>query len=252
MSFYFRRQSDWLIIFLLLSSSPDLKAAQIKVAVASNFKSTMSLLVEQYEAISGHDVVLISGSTGKHYAQIKNGAPYDVFFAADEQSPKLLEQQGLATPGSRFTYALGKLVLWSKLPCHIDQYGKVLEQGDFTYLAIANPKLAPYGKAAKQVLEVRDLWQSISNRLVRGENIAQAYQFVESGNAQLGFVAYSQVLQNHKLAEPSYWIVPQALYDPIKQQAVLLNDELAAADFLQFIKSRQARKIIKNSGYDVL
>ncbi|RUM93867.1 MAG: molybdate ABC transporter substrate-binding protein, partial [Thiothrix sp.] len=178
-------------VYLILGNS--LLADNIHIAVASNFSDTIKQIPKYFKADTGHKVTLVFGSTGKHYAQIKNGAPFEAFFAADMKRPQLLDSEGLALPGSRFTYAIGKLALWSPTTGFVDKEGKALNEDNFHYLALANPKLAPYGKAAQQVLQQRGLWDSLSGRMVRGENIGQASQFVKSGNAELGFVAYSQI-----------------------------------------------------------
>ena len=225
-------------------------AEEIRVAVASNFRIAIETLAERFEADSGHRVALIFGSTGKHYAQIKNGAPFDAFFAADIKRPELLEQEGMALAGSRFTYAFGKLVLWSPQAGYVDPEGKVLEQGTFRHLAIANPKLAPYGKAAREVLQARGVWNALKAKTVRGENISQTFQFVSSGNAELGLVAWSQVKQPGHPMTGSWWKVPQPLYTPIEQQAVLLKENTAARAFLSFMKSEKSRALIRSFGYD--
>lgn len=226
-------------------------AAEIRLAVASNFANAITTLAERFESNTGHKVTLIFGSTGKHYAQIKHGAPFDAFFAADVRRPERLEKEGVAVPGSRFTYAVGKLVLWSPKPGYVDAQAQVLEQKQFHYLAIANPELAPYGKAAQQVLQARGLWDGLQGHIVRGENISQAFQFVKSGNAELGFVAYSQVKRPEQPFEGSFWKVPQVLYTPIEQQAVLLKESKAARAFLLFMQTGEALKIIHEYGYDV-
>ncbi len=241
---------------LLLATATVLAASQaaateIRVAVASNFIRAISAAAERFEQDSGHKVILAFGSTGKHYAQIRNGAPFDAFFAADVRRPKLLEKEGLAVPGSRFTYAVGKLVLWSPDTAFVDAQGKVLEQGEFHHLAIANPKLAPYGLAAREVLQARGLWNDMDKRLVRGENIGQTFQFVASGNAELGFVAMSQLMRPGQAVEGSHWDVPPALYGPIEQQAVLLKDKEAARAFMSFVRSAAAIRIIRDHGYEV-
>ena len=227
-----------------------LVAEEILIGVATNFSSTITAIADRFEEESGHDVNLSFASTGKHYAQIRNGAPFDAFLAADAERPELLERAGLSRPGSRFTYAIGKLVLWSPRANYVDAQGRVLETGAYRHLAIANPKLAPYGTAAKQVLEARGLWDPESRRLVRGESIAQAMHFVQSGNAELGLVARSQVMRLGGKIEGSLWEIPQSLYDPIEQQAVLLSDSQAAQDFLAFVRGREAREIIRAHGYD--
>lgn len=222
---------------------------EIRVAVASNFADVIKIIAGRFEAGTGHKVVLIFGSTGKHYAQVKNGAPFDAFFAADAERPKRLEEEGVVQSGSRFTYAMGKLVLWSPETGYVDPEGKVLEQGGFRHLAIANPKLAPYGKAAREVLLGRGLWDELQSRMVRGENIGQAFQFVHSGNAQLGFVAYSHVKRPGYSVKGSFWEVPQSLYSTIDQQAVLLTDNDAAHAFLAFVKGDESLEIIRGFGY---
>ena len=239
-----------LITVALLLTAEHSIAEEIRVAAASNFTDAITALAERFEADTGHEVILIFGSTGKHYAQIKHGAPYDVFFAADKKRPEILEQEGLALPGSRFTYAIGKIVLWSPVAGVVDPHGKVLEQGTFRYLAIANPKLAPYGRAAQQVLQTRRLWDILKGKMVRGENIGQTFQFVRSANAEMGFVAYSQVQQPGQSMQGSFWEVPQSLYSPIKQQAILLKENKAARDFMSFVKSDQSKEIISRYGYD--
>ena len=181
------------------------------------------------------------GSTGKLYAQIKNGAPFDVFFAADVKRPRLLEEDGLGLPGSRFTYAIGKLVLWSLKAAYVDDRGEVIEEGDFRHLALANPRLAPYGMAARQVLQRLDLWDRLAPRMVRGESAGQTYQFVASGSAELGFVARSQVTRPETPLPGSFWTVPEALHDPIDQQAVQLADRPAVKSFMELVRSAEGR-----------
>ncbi|TDX99268.1 molybdate ABC transporter substrate-binding protein [Thiohalophilus thiocyanatoxydans] len=236
-------------IVLLLLVAPLCSAETLRVAVASNFKTTLEAVVEEFEANSEHRVIIASGSTGKHYAQIRNGAPFDLFFAADARRPRLLEQQGHSVADSRFTYAIGKLVLWSPQPGYVDDKGQVLETGTFRRLAMANPRLAPYGLAAKQVLQQRGLYERLQSRLVRGENIAQTFQFVATGNAQLGFVALSQLHASGLARQGSLWTLPESLYDPIEQQAVMLNDTPAARAFLTYIKSEPAGRILRRFGY---
>lgn len=234
---------------LSMLGAEKLVADEIRVAVASNFIGAIKSIAESFEASTGHKVTLISGSTGKHYAQIKHGAPFDIYFAADVKRAKLLAEEGVAQPGSRFTYAIGKVILWSPKSGTVDLEGKVLEQGEFRHLAIANPKLAPYGKAAKEVLQARGLWDGLRGRMVRGENIGQTFQFVKSGNAKLGFVAYSQVKRPGHPVEGSFWAVPQSLYSPIEQQAVLLKDKDAARAFLSFVRRDESLEMIRGFGY---
>lgn len=242
-----------LLIFLslLIVSSAQLKADEIRVAVASNFTAAMKSLARQFETRNDHQVILIFGSTGKHYAQIKHGAPFDVFFAADTSRPLRLEQEGIALPASRFTYAVGKLILWSPKTDYVDKAGKILQHGKFRYLAIANPDLAPYGKAAKEVLEAKKLWENLKHRMVRGENIGQTFQFVSSGNAELGLVALSQLKGPRQSFAGSFWDIPQSFYSPIEQQAVLLNDKQAARAFMSFMRSEEALAVIRDFGYGI-
>ena len=231
-------------------------ADEIKIAVASNFYPTMKELVTHFESITPNsdttnNIVLISGSSGKHYAQILNGAPFDLFFSADKLRPNMLEKEEVFNNQSRFTYALGKLVLWSPFNEYVDSDGQVLYSDDFRFLAIANPKIAPYGVASKETLTSMNLWQDMEEKLVRGENIAQTFQFAKSGNAKLGFVSYSQILSLNSSSEGSYWLVPQDMYQPIEQQAILLKDSSLGKDFLSFIMSDEALDIIKRNGYDL-
>jgi molybdate transport system substrate-binding protein len=235
------------IVLLLLPAY--LVADTIRVAVASNFTLTMQEIAQQFEQRSGHNIELIPGSTGKIYAQILNGAPFDAFFAADSLRPELLEQAGRTLPDSRFSYAIGQLVLWSPDPELVDDQGKVLQGDHFHHLAIANPKLAPYGKAAQQVLQNRHVWEKWQKKIVRGENIGQAFQFVQSRNAELGFVALSQLKTSSAANTGSHWLVPVDLYDPVEQQAVQLTDKQAATALMNFIKSDSARDIIQHHGY---
>lgn len=241
-----------LLLLVLVIVSNLSMAADIRVAAASNFSQAMTVLARSFEESTGHQVKLVFGSTGKHYAQVRNGAPFDVFFSADIERPRLLEEEGIAIAGSRFTYAIGKLVLWSPMADYVDSKGNVLEKGEFNYLAIANPVLAPYGRAAKEVLQSRGLWSEMKGKAVRGENIGQAFQFVNSGNAELGFVALSQVTKINQPIEGSYWKVPQGLYTPIEQQAVLLKENEVGRRFLSYIKSTAAMKIINDYGYETL
>ena len=237
------------IIFALLLVPAASMADEIRIAVASNFVGAMKVLASEFESNTEHRVILIPGSTGKHYAQIVHGAPFDLFFSADSKRSELLELQGLIEPNSRFTYATGKLVLWSALERMIDSEGAIIAGGNFRYLAIANPKLAPYGKAAEEVIRVKGAWGAIQGKLVRGENIAQTYQFVFSGNAELGFVSYSQIITPGRAIKGSHWVVPENLYSPIEQQAVLLKNNEAARAFLTYVKSDEALETIQSFGY---
>jgi molybdate transport system substrate-binding protein len=237
---------------ILVLTAAMAQAAQVHVAVAANFVGTLDRLATAFEASSGNTLVASSGSTGTLYAQIRNGAPYDVLLAADAEHPKRLEQAGLAVPGSRFTYARGQLVLWSRDPGRVDREGRVLRTDTFRHLAIANPGTAPYGAAAQQALQHLGLWSALAPRLVRGENIGQTFQFVYGGNAELGFVALAQVRQLNPNTRGSWWVVPPKLYDPIEQQGVLLTrarGNAAARAFLTFLQGKRARDIIQADGY---
>ncbi len=228
-------------------------ADSVNIAVAANFAAPAREIGEAFQQSSEHTVIISSGSTGKLFAQIEHGAPFDLFLAADSRRPQLLEHNGKAVPGSRFTYALGRIVLWSPRPGYVDEHGVILKEGDFKRLAIANPRLAPYGLAAQQVMERLGLWSGLRRRLVRGENIAQTFQFVVSGNASLGFVALAQVRAAGDSG--SVWHVPDELYQPIRQQAVLLQrgqKSAAANAFFRYLQGSEAREIIRSMGHDVV
>ncbi len=229
-------------------------AGEVSVAVASNFTAPMKVIAQAFERDTGHKVILSFGATGQFYAQIKNGAPFAVLLAADDETPARLEREGVAVTGTRFTYATGKLVLWSKKADLVDDKGEILKTGKFDKLALANPKLAPYGAAALQVLEKLSLTKQLGPKLVEASNIGQTFQFVSSGNAALGFVALSQVFENGKLKEGSGWVVPSNLYSPIKQDAVLLTSgkaNLVAQALLHYLRSDKAKAIIVSFGYDL-
>ncbi len=231
-----------------------LSADEVQVAVASNFSKPLETLATAFKAKSGHDLKVSAGATGKLYAQIENGAPFEVFLSADNKTPKKLVDAQLAVADSQFTYALGKLVLWSSSKDTIDAQGAVLQKNEFKHLAIANPKTAPYGAAALEVLEHLGLMQTLEAKLVQGENISQAYDFVSTGNAELGFVAWSQVAQDGVLKEGSVWQVPENLYQPIQQDAVLLTkgkNSTAAQALLDFLKTPAAQKLITDAGYSL-
>lgn len=227
-------------------------AGEVRVAVAANFAGALAEIGEGFGARTGHTLKVSAGATGKLYAQIVAGAPFEVLLSADDDTPARLIAQGLAVPGSAFTYAVGKLVLWSARPGFVDDQGAVLAAGRFNHLALANPKLAPYGRAAIDVLKARGLLDAIAPKLVTGESIAQAYQFVASGNAELGFVAYAQLMAPGRPAGGSYWLVSASLHDPIRQDAVLLKagqGNAAAAALLAYLKSDAARAVIQAHGY---
>ena len=242
------------VLFGFFIGASQAVADELKIAVASNFYPAMKEIAKRYElktaGSSGqHKVILIPGSSGKHYAQIMNGAPFDIFFSADTERARLLEQEGKVIAGTRFTYAFGKLILWSSIDNYVDSKGEVLNKKDFRYLAIANPKLAPYGKSAEEALRSLKLWTNLKERLVQGENIAQTFQFISSGNAKLGFVAYSQIMNSDHSTDGSFWEVPKSIYKPIEQQAVLLKDSYIGREFLSFVKSDESLSIIYESGY---
>ncbi len=226
------------------------QAAEVSVAVAANFTAAMQKLVPLFEQETGHKLSVAYGSTGRFYAQIKNGAPFQVLLAADDETPAKLEKEGLGVASSRMTYAVGRLVLWSKQPGLVDKQGEVLKTTKFEKLALADPKLAPYGLAAMETLTQLGLLDQLKPKLVQGENIAQAYQFVNTQNAQLGFVALSQINPQ----EGSAWVVPSHLHSPIRQDAIVLakgKDAPAATALLQFLRSEKARAIIRSHGYEI-
>ena len=244
-------------IFLMsiLCAAGQVLAGDVSVAVASNFSAPMKQLIGQFEMRTGHKVSVAYGGTGQLYAQIRHGAPFDVFLSADQTTPERLMAEGMAVAGSQRTYAVGRLVLWSSGQNVVDSQGKVLRDGDFKHLAIANPKLAPYGRAAIETLQSLGLWQALEKKLVEGKNISQAYQFVVTGNATLGFVAMSQVFAHGRIARGSGWVVPQRLYAPIRQDLVLLRGaklNKAANDLIQFIRSPAAEDVIRRFGYQTV
>jgi molybdate transport system substrate-binding protein len=243
-----------LLAAALLFSTASLAAAEpLRIAVAANFTDTTRDLIAVFEANTGHSVAASYGSTGKLYAQIENGAPFDVFQAADSARPERLENSGSAVAGSRFTYARGRLALWSPEPAVFSHPQNWLANADFKRLAIANPKTAPYGLAAQQALNHMGLWDALQPRLVRGDSVAQAFQFVATSNAQAGFVALSQV-NAWPDSDGTLWVVPPQMYAPIDQQAVLLNrgkDKPIARQWLNFLRSPQALKMIEDDGYDI-
>lgn len=242
-----------LVAFGLAAGSAS--ADEVQVAVAANFTAPMQKIAADFEKDTGHKALLSFGATGSFYVQIRNGAPFDILLAADAETPSRLEKEGLGVPGSRFTYAIGKLVLWSAKPGFVDGKGDVLNKGDFRHVAIANPKLAPYGAAAMEALTRLGLLTALQPKFVQGESIAQTYQFIVTGNAELGFVALSQVLNKEgKLASGSAWVVPASLYMPIRQDAVILahgKDKAAAAALMKYLRGDKARAVIKSYGYDL-
>jgi molybdate transport system substrate-binding protein len=239
-------------LIVLACSTHAVRADEVHIAVAANFTAPVKLIAADFEKDTGHKAALSFGSTGKFYAQIKSGAPFEVLLAADDETPAKLEKEGAAPAGTRFTYATGRVVLWSAKPGYVDDRGEVLK-GDFKHLAIANPKLAPYGAAAVEALTALKLLDTVQARFVTAENIAQAHQFIATGNAEIGFVALSQVLRDGKVAEGSAWVVPATLHQPIRQDAVMLDKgkgKPAAEAWLKYLRSEKAKAIIKTFGYE--
>jgi molybdate transport system substrate-binding protein len=243
------KRLSFLLAFVL---SGVVHAGTVTVAVAANFIVPMQKIAAAFEQDTSEHVQLVSGSTGSFYHQIGAGAPFDVLLAADDTTPLKLEREGATVPGTRFTYAVGKLVLWSREPGFVDERGDVLRRGRFDRIAIANPALAPYGAAAVQTLQQLGLATQLAPKFVEGENIAQTYQFVATGNAPLGFVALSEVFAEGRIARGSGWIVPERLHAPIRQDAVLLaraRDNGAALALLRYLREPKALGIIRSYGY---
>jgi len=237
-----------LLIALIWIFAQPVHAETARLAVAANFATTMPLLQERFEQRAAHKLKISYGPSGQFYAQIRQGAPYDVMLSADSRRPRLLEEEKLTLPGSRFTYAFGRLVLWAPKDKPSLEDGGILKSRTFTRLAIADPKVAPYGEAAREVLKHMNLWDELSTKLIRGHSIGQTFQMVSSGAVDLGFVALSQV----KGGAGSTWIVPDDKYKPLQQQAVLLRhgaDNPAAEQWLKFLRSQEALEIIIASGY---
>ena len=252
-SLWTRRGASWLFgLCGLMAVSAS--GAEVQVAVAANFAAPMKAIAEAFQRDTGHKVAMALGSSGQFYAQIRNGAPFAVFLSADDETPARLEREGLAVPGSRQTYATGRLALWSRRAGYVDPRGEVLSQGGFDKIAIANPSLAPYGAAAIEVLEQLGLRSRLSSRIVQGANVSQVHQFVFSGNATLGFVALSQVMRHGQILEGSAWLVPSTLHRPIRQDAVLLQpgrSQAAAMALLDYLQSANAQAIIRSFGYEL-
>ena len=245
------KKAFFLTVSLIVSSA---FAGEVLVAVAANFTAPMQKISTSFEKDTGHKANLSFGSTGKFYAQIKNGAPFNMLLAADDETPSRIEKEGFGVSGSRFTYAIGKLVLWSKKPGYVDSNGEVLKLNKFEKIAIADPKLAPYGLAAIETINSIGLTSHLSGKLVQAENIGQAYQFVSTENAQLGFVALSQIYEDGKIKEGSAWIVPSKHYSTIKQDVILLNsgkDNAAATALMNYLRSEKAISIIRSYGYEL-
>ena len=239
---------------LLLALAPlgAAQAAEVQVAVASNFTAPMQAIAAEFAKDTGHRAVVAFGATGKFYAQIHNGAPFEVLLAADDSTPARLEREGAGVPGSRFTYAIGRLVLWSAREGYVDDRGEVLRRGEFRHLALANPKTAPYGAAALATLDRLGVAERLQGRLVLGENITQAHQFIATGNAELGFVALSQVFRDGRISGGSAWIVPDDYHQPIRQDALILargKDNPAARALVDYLRGEKAAALIESYGY---
>jgi molybdate transport system substrate-binding protein len=242
-----------LLLVSLIVVATTLHADEVSVAVAANFTAPMKQISAEFEKDTGHKVVTSFSSTGKFYAQIKNGAPFEVLLTADNETPTKLIKENAAVVGSQFTYAVGKLVLWSAKPGLVDGAGEVLKKGNFTHIALADPKLAPYGAAATEAMKTLGVYDSLLPKIVTAENIVQAHQFISSGNAELGFVALSQVLKDGKI-EGSFWLVPANLYKSIRQDAVILEKgkgKPAADALMNYLKADKAKAIIKSFGYEL-
>lgn len=244
------------LIMLAVSTAGAVSTAtadEVSVAVAANFTAPIQKLAIDFEKETGHKIAASFGATGMFYAQIKNGAPFEVLLSADDETPAKLVKENAAVSGSQFTYAIGKLVLWSTNPATVDANGDVLKKGNFAHLSLANPKLAPYGAAAVETMKALNVYDALQGKIVQGENISQAYQFVATTNAELGFVALSQVLKGGKI-EGSAWIVPGEFYQPIRQDAVILNNgkgKVAADALIKFLKGEKAKETIRSFGYSL-
>lgn len=237
----------------LLALTSFARADEVSVAVAANFTAPLQKIAADFEKDTGHKVVASFGSTGKFYAQIKGGAPFELLLSADDETPAKLVAENMAVAGSQFTYAIGKLVLWSVKPGVVDDQGAVLKRGGFDFIALANPKLAPYGAAGVETMKALGVLDALQSRVVTAENITQAHQYISSGNALLGFVALSQVLKDGKI-EGSSWIVPARLYSPIRQDAVILDKgkgKPGALALMQYLKSAKAVAVIRSFGYEL-
>ena len=243
---------SFVLTLLFVAYATSLRAEQALVAVAANFSAPMQQIALAFQKDTGHQLRLSFGATGGFYAQIKNGGPFDVFLSADQLTPQKIEAEGLGVPQTRFTYATGQLVLWSKQDGLVDDKGQVLRSKNIQRIALASPKLAPYGAAALEAMTQLGLLDELKPKLVQGDNIAQTYQFVSTQNAQLGFVALSQVFADGKITSGSGWVLPSSLYKPILQDAILLKngkDNSAAKALMLYIKGDKAKEMIKRFGY---
>ncbi|MBK9949602.1 MAG: molybdate ABC transporter substrate-binding protein [Nitrospira sp.] len=248
-----QRLLAWCLLLIATITATPAFAEQVLVAVAANFVPPFREIAIEFESATNHNVRVAAGSSGNFYSQIKNGAPFDIFFSADTERPKLLEDEGLGVKDSRFTYAIGRLVLWSP-STDLIKGEETLRSKKFKRLAIANPKTAPYGLAAMQAMQKLELWESIQPKIVMGENLGQTMGFIESGNADLGFVALSQVMDLKIKGTGSLWAIPSNLHEPIKQDVILLTkgkDSQAAKALMEFMVGPQAKAIIARYGYEL-
>ena len=239
---------------LLGTVMPPASAAEVRVAVASNFAAPMERIATLFKKESGHTLKMSPGASGKLSAQIRKGEAFDVFLSADEETPKRLMQEGFAVGGSRFVYATGRLVLWSVQPDLVDENGAILNKGSFTKLAIANPRFSPYGVAAQETLTKLTMWNAIQRKLDKGDDLTETYRLAATERADLAFIALSQVMREGKVREGSWWLVPSTMHHPIRQSAVLLSgaqDRAAAKAFLAFLKSAKAAAIMRGFGYEL-
>lgn len=241
----------FLFAFLLATgvASPTLFAGQITIAVTHDFDFTLEELKQEFDKNSSHEITIIPGPSSRHYGEIINGAPFDIFLSDDTQRPAVLEEEMKIVPGSRFTYAVSKLVLWS-----VDNRiltPEVLKEQNFRLLAVTNPRLSAYGKAAQQTLETLSVWDDLQEKLVFGENIGQTYQFAISGDVDMALIAFSQIVYGDYMQAGNYWLIPKIWYSAIELQGVQLTDNPAAREFLEFMQSDQARQIILGNGFDV-
>ncbi|MFT5716642.1 MAG: molybdate transport system substrate-binding protein [Oleiphilaceae bacterium] len=248
-----RRANKQILCFLVISLISCCSFAdQVRIAVAGNFYQPLKLISAQFSQLSGHELQVSVGSTGKLYAQIINGAPFDVLISADQIRPTKLAAQQLAIKKTQFTYAIGKLVLWSRDQSLIDNQGMHLKTGTLKHLAIANPKIAPYGEQAVNVLKNMGIYQQLASKLILGQSVGQTFQHLSTGSVQQGILALSQVMQDGTISSGSGWIIPDALYQPIQQDAILLNkgkNNAAAIAFLAYLKNPQSEKVIRSFGY---
>ena len=245
--------SRLIALLVLLPACVAAHAEEVSIAVAANFTAPAKLIAAAFEKDTGHKAALAFGATGKFYAQIRSGAPFDVLLAADEETPDRLVQEGAADSTSRFTYAIGRLALWSAKAGYVDDNGEVLKKGEFRHIALANPKVAPYGVAAIETLASLRLLAAMQPKFVQGENTAQAYQFISTGNADLGFVALSQIMKDGRITDGSAWVVPASLHWPIRQDAVILSQgegKAAVEAWVKYLKSARAKAIIRSFGYE--